>query len=260
MGNNNQRKSFVNLFLDVFNNPKIMSFIIGVVVFLLFALLMHFKALDSFELITLEWRFKSFHSQAQASDKCIVLAIDKKSVEEFGTGQWSRGIYAELVEALEFYGVKSVAFDVFFPFKNKRDLDGDAKFAQVVGKYDNIVMASSIENELKTPETEKIARQLSRFSLADSDGLKNIPVEDVYSNILSKEDLERKDIFIMPLAPYKDLFDVVKSIGIICFGSKDSGKSSKIFQIPLVFGFEKQSFPVLSLESYLLTLESKAIK
>src|SRR3989339_142048 len=202
MGINNQHKSLATLFLDIFNNPKLMSFVIGIFVFIIFALLFQFKALESFELITLEWRFKHFHSQAKASDQCVVLAIDKKSVEDLGTFPWSRGVYADLVEALEFYGVKSIAFDLFFTVENERNPEGDAKFAEVVSKYDNIVIATSVEKELKTDKTAKIANQLAKFSLKDSEGLNNIPVKDIYSNILSKEDLKNKDVFLMPLVPY----------------------------------------------------------
>ena len=64
----------------------------------------------------------------------------------------------------------------------------------------------------------------------------------------------------MPLVPYQALFDAVKSLGIVSYSSKDSDKSSKIFQIPLVFGFEDSSYPVLSFESYLLTLENRVVK
>lgn len=260
MGINNQHKSLATLFLDIFNNPKVMSFVIGIVVFIIFALLFQFKTLESFELITLEWRFKHFHSQAQASDDCIILAVDKESIDDLGSFPWSRDVYAELVEALEFYGVKSISFDLFFSSENRRSLEGDAKFAEVVAKYKNIVIASPIVNEHKSDKTDKITAQLGKFYLKSSNDLRNVSVKDNYADILSEEDLTSKDYVVMPLVPYQSLFDAVSSLGIISFASEGSEKSSKIFQVPLVFGFEGNSFPTLSLESYLLTLENKVVK
>ncbi|MGD9580011.1 MAG: adenylate/guanylate cyclase domain-containing protein [Vampirovibrionia bacterium] len=259
MGIDNQQKSLLNIILDIFNDKRLMSLLIGLFVFVLFAVLFHFKVLDSFELITLETRFKHFHSQAKASDDCIIVGIDKKSVEDLGDSQWSNSVYAELIEALEFYGVKTISFDLFFSIEKKTHPEGNKLFADVISKYENIVLASPIVNELKSLKTEKASKQLKNFSLNAKNKLDSVSVQANYVDVLSENDRKSSDYIIMPLLPYPALLSVVKSLGIISFASEGSEKSSKIFQVPLVFSFEDSFYSSLSLESYLVGINDNSV-
>lgn len=90
------------------------------------------------------WQDRIYTHDLPASDQIRVITIDDATLNEFQS-QWDlkmltipKSKYIELIEALESIGVKGIAFDIIF---QNADPDED-QFAQVMNKYNNIVIAA----------------------------------------------------------------------------------------------------------------------
>ena len=86
-----------------------------------------FKTLieESIEVMTLDYRFRirNFISEPAQSGKVVIVAIDEKSLKEFGRWPWSRALMAELVKGITDLNPKVLAVDIFFsePESEKSD-------------------------------------------------------------------------------------------------------------------------------------------
>lgn len=234
--------------------------IIGIIAFLVMGVCFHFKLFDTFELITLEWRFKHFHSQAKASDNCIVLGVNNEGLEKLGQWPWSRKVYTKLLKMMDIYGVKSVAFDIYFPIRNNYDMQGDIDFANEIKKHKNVTVTTPIfyleKKRQKIKEEDKI-KQLQKLSITHQGNLKALSADDITSSFLSEKDKGNKNFIISFLTPYQELFTNTKSIGIPSL-SPDS--FNKIFKVPLLVEFKGNYYTTLSLSSYLTTIKKGAIE
>lgn len=254
---------------SLFDNSIIVGALIGVVVFLAFSVLFHFKTLDKFELITLEWRFKQFHHNSHASKNCVVLAIDDLSVKALGQWPWSRGTYVKVLEALKLYGVKSVAFDLFFPNRNKHDLQGDIDFANEVKSFKNVIVGIIVtplkKKQLEEMEevVENTVKQFKRFSIHHKGELNTLSVEDIYKSFIieqnkrvTEENNQNETPVITLLKPYKELFRSLDSIGLVNITSD----TLKVVDAPIIIKFGGDYYPSLALSSYLMSLDNKQIR
>ena len=73
----------------------------------------HVSFFETIELKALDLKFKTRGPRTPGSEVAIV-AVDEKSLDEFGRWPWPRAKIAELVNRLNEYGAKVVAFDVVF--------------------------------------------------------------------------------------------------------------------------------------------------
>lgn len=80
---------------------------------------------QSIEVMTLDYRFRirNFISEPVQSGKVVIVAIDEKSLKEFGRWPWSRALMAELVKEIIDLNPKVLAVDIFFsePENEKSD-------------------------------------------------------------------------------------------------------------------------------------------
>jgi len=72
-----------------------------------------FRVLRAIELKTLDLRFQLRGPRDPGRD-IVIVAIDEKSIEEYGRYPWGRGVVAKLIDRLSSYGAKAVAFDIFY--------------------------------------------------------------------------------------------------------------------------------------------------
>lgn len=119
----------------------------------------------------------------KASDDIIIVDLDENSLREIGQWPWSRNVVADLVERLNEYGAKVVAFDMVFaepdrtsPLKLAKNLpdteeyidaknlitqlpDNDAVFAKSIKKAGNVVTAfiSAKESETRRPPYQPVS-------------------------------------------------------------------------------------------------------
>src|SRR4030043_2415552 len=80
---------------------------------------------ESIEVMTLDYRFRirNFISEPTQSGKVVIIAIDERSLKEFGRWPWSRVLIAELVKGITDLNPKVLAVDIFFsePENEKSD-------------------------------------------------------------------------------------------------------------------------------------------
>lgn len=232
-------------------NKVCIGIFIGIVSFAIFATLHNAEFLRNVETVSLEWRFKNAHGKAMPSDKPIIVAIDNKSIEDLGRWPWDRKIFAELVEALNFYKVGSISFDLYFNLPNEKGREGDKLFADTVAKYDNITIGSAFGvQDSKTYYTDKDYKRLSSFGLQYSKPLNAISVKKIFEKLN-----DNKLHFVYK--PYKELFNSMKSLGMLNItAGKEQGK---IYSYPLLIEFNDIYLPNLALATYLNHVKTKKV-
>ncbi|MGF7031419.1 adenylate cyclase [Paenibacillus mucilaginosus] len=75
----------------------------------------------------------------------LVVAIDTQSIKEIGPYPWDRSVYADLIERMEAGGAKVIAFDI--ELYTESSSGGDGRLAEVLAKYDNIIVPSHADVE-----------------------------------------------------------------------------------------------------------------
>ena len=73
-----------------------------------------------------------------ASGEIVLVSIDEKSLREVGRWPWSRGRYADLIEAIDAAKPERQVHDIMFP--EKSEPDQDARLAEVLGRTRNVVL------------------------------------------------------------------------------------------------------------------------
>ena len=71
----------------------------------------------------------SFHPH-RASGQLVVVKIDDRSLQEYGSWPWPRKYHARLVDALGAAGARQIFFDINFPYAGDRS--GDLAFANAL--------------------------------------------------------------------------------------------------------------------------------
>lgn len=242
----------------LFKMPIFVGALIGLFVFIIFLLLMQFKALDVFELDTLTWRFKHFHSKTQASDRCVVLGVDNLSIGKLGQWPWTRSRYVKILKALKLYKAKTISFDLYFPYRNDHDLQGDIEFAETAKTLDNLVISMPLIQIKKTQLKESIGdikNSLKRFSLEHTGSLPALGAEDAAKMFLTKEELKTQNSLFILLPSYKELLDSIDYMGALFLSSEDMS----VISTPVIIDFQGDYYPFMPLATYLLTLKNKVV-
>ncbi|MEW6110032.1 MAG: adenylate/guanylate cyclase domain-containing protein [Nitrospirota bacterium] len=100
------------------------------------------------ENLLVDYRFKirNLISPPDVPDNIIIVAIDEKSLSEYGRWPWNRKLQAELLGRIFSGSPKAVAVDVFYPESESRG--SDSALAEVISKHkDRIVIALGFEIE-----------------------------------------------------------------------------------------------------------------
>jgi len=71
-----------------------------------------------------------FRAPPKPPQNIAVVAVDEKSVRQYGRWPWSRQLQANLVDSLKQYGTKVIALDIVYPFPSNPD--ADTKLEQVL--------------------------------------------------------------------------------------------------------------------------------
>jgi adenylate cyclase len=88
-------------------------------------------------------------SKEDVSNNVIIIAIDEKSIQNYGQWPWHRSRHADLIEKLEKNNVKVIGYDFTF---SERSSD-DEYFLETIKKYDNLVFP--FEGNLKLEKNQK---------------------------------------------------------------------------------------------------------
>ena len=136
--------------------------IIGIILLVIFSerVLSYTSLFDNLELITYDIRakfatdFGPFNKRFNHSDKNIVIvSIDDYSRKKLaqnpqlnlGSFPWARGVWADVLNFIEKGKPKAVLFDLIFNELNK-DKNNDFKFSHELKKYNNVVLATSLND------------------------------------------------------------------------------------------------------------------
>src|SRR4030042_3876941 len=133
---------------------------------------------QSIEVMTLDYRFRisNFISEPAQSGKVVIVAIDEKSLKEFGRWPWSRALMAELVKEIIDLNPKVLAVDIFFSEPENEKSDQALGDAFRISK-EKIILGTAFE----VPVGE------------ESKGVKDIPDEIIDSAFLRIYDSNSKD-------------------------------------------------------------------
>ncbi len=77
----------------------------------------------------------------EASGDIVVVAIDRKSIEEIGAMPWPRGNYGRLVNEANALGAKEIYFDIIFA--GRTSAEEDAAFREALSGSDNVILAAN---------------------------------------------------------------------------------------------------------------------
>lgn len=150
---------------------RVLIILITLVLILLLNQIPWFRTL---ELKTLDWRFE-IRGEVSVEEPIVIIAIDDNSIEEFGNWPWSRKLHIKLIETLRKYGVKTIAFDIYFDtYGDKKE---DLVFSKILNK--NIILASFFVsfNDPRYGTIRKIIEPIELFSSKTRVGLVN-PIYD----------------------------------------------------------------------------------
>ncbi|MBI4016626.1 MAG: adenylate/guanylate cyclase domain-containing protein [Candidatus Aenigmarchaeota archaeon] len=131
---------------------------------------------------TLQFRLHDpLHGGGQPLKNIIIIAIDDKSIQEFGRWPWDREIFAQLLSKLKY--AKTIGIDVVF--SETSNTASDEKLAEAIKKAGNVILAAEytrFENEggqvagknplVPVPPLLNASKQLGIINLlTDDDGI-----------------------------------------------------------------------------------------
>lgn len=160
-------KATVNNFIFKYNLPGV---IIGIIVFLVVIFLSYsFYIFEEFELKTLDLRFH-FRGEKPPPSDIIIVAIDEKSISQFGRWPWRRSRHANLIKILKEEKAKIIFFDVFFLEKSDYPEDDQMLFS-AVKEAGNVFFDYPLlsDKDVKTKEDKNLIPYLHKNSRKRSD-------------------------------------------------------------------------------------------
>ncbi len=160
-------KVFVKNFIFKNNLPGV---VIGIIVFLVVIFLScSFYIFEEFELKTLDLRFH-FRGEKPPPSDIIIVAIDEKSISQFGRWPWKRKNHANLIKILKEEKAKIIFFDIFFLEKSDYPEDDQMLFS-AVKEAGNVFFDYPLlsDKDIKTKEDKNLIPYLHKNSRKRSD-------------------------------------------------------------------------------------------
>ena len=144
---------------------KKFSYIIGLAFFVVFAFFIFKNAnlnsfIDSIENRTFDLRQNIIINEGnkKANDDIVIIAVDDATYEYIldNYGEWPlpRNIYAEIINYLEQFSPRAIAFDMMFVKSLKSQNQADEALVNAFKKYKNVFTAMNFDNQsqdLRTP-------------------------------------------------------------------------------------------------------------
>ena len=143
---------------------------LGYVFFVVLVLLIsggsYFRWLDSFELQTLDYRFR-LRPKIPTTDKVVIIEIGDDTIEKLGRFPFKREYHATLIQALTEYGAEAIVFDILF----SEPADGDDQLQAAISLGGNVYLPYVLQVEqtkkYNAPSaSEYIAPSLKDFTVA----------------------------------------------------------------------------------------------
>ncbi len=145
-----------------------------------------------------------------ASQRVLIVAIDNRSLAEYGRWPWPRELHARLVDRLTDAGAEAVGYDVLFP-EPSADQGADARLADAIARNGRVVVPSIIEipgpngapsmrippvepigsaalghgHVVTRPDRDGVVRAIDRLS--DGEGRRNLHMGEALTAIVNKD-------------------------------------------------------------------------
>ncbi len=218
---------------------KKLSFILGLVIFVIFAFLVIKSAnlnqfIDSIESRTFDLRQNLIINEGvrKPNKDIVIVAIDDASYEYIldTYGEWPlpRDVYANIVNYLEKQNPKSIAFDLMFVKSLKSQNSADELLINSFKKYNNIYTSMNFDNQSEDLRVSPILP-------------KKLTVKVKNDSKINFEDLT----FINCRTILDGIINATSNIGIINVSRSDDGVLRKM---PVVVKYKDDFYPQLALK------------
>jgi adenylate cyclase len=211
---------------------------VGAGVGLILTLLHSTYPMQSLELKTLDWRFRTLHDRARADTGIVIVDVDELSLDllrrSVGRFPWPRDVWAMVVRYLYAGGAKVIAFDFGFPDPDLPHPAADSAFAAEARAAGDVVQTLSFQQEF-----DSAGERLAAYR-EDSAALLRLrdfawPVSGLPAG-LTFQGVEH---------PYPALLDASRAVGSINFTPDAVDGTAR--RIPLFYAFRGRAYPALGL-------------
>lgn len=215
--------------------------IFGIILLVVFVQFLFKPLFGQLELLTYDMRAKistdrgpSARHFKHADKKIVIVAIDDYSRNEvaqnpqlnLGSWPWRRDVWAEVVDFIEQGEPKAILFDIIFNDVN-HSYSYDNDFARALRRYDNIVLASSLNNPKKISDKLKTDEIISSYFIPTGKPL-NVEIDD------PKID---DNITFYSHAPIYNMYTRYNTMGVV---NKVVGSDSVIRSVQPIFKLVKE--------------------
>ncbi|HVN41522.1 MAG TPA: CHASE2 domain-containing protein, partial [Steroidobacteraceae bacterium] len=107
--------------------------------------------MQSLELKTLDWRFRTLHDRSRADTNIVIVDVDELSLDllrrSVGRFPWPRDVWAMVVRYLAAGGARVIAFDFGFPDPDLPHPAADSAFAAEARAAGSVVQTLAFQQE-----------------------------------------------------------------------------------------------------------------
>jgi adenylate cyclase len=212
---------------------------VGALVALLLVVLRGTYPAQSFELKTLDWRFRTLHDPARADSSVVIVDVDNLSLDvlrpSLGRFPWARDAWVKVVRYLAKGGARVIAFDFTFPDPDLANPAADSAFALEERAAGTVIQTMTTQGYSDTAEARRQAafredtaavRRLGDFGYA----VPGLPAAASYQLVV---------------LPYRELLDGARAVGTINFTPDPVDGTAR--RSPLMSEFRGHAFPALGL-------------
>ncbi len=235
--------------MDTRRRDKIRHGFLGVLAFLLLSLVGHFQPLmQKAERLSLDQRYARSNRKTTASTDVVVIDIDDQTLKNlapyYGRWPWPRRVYKEVIEFLSLGEPAAILLDILFT-EQMKGTDDDAQLAEASAAGTHVSHAFSF---LKEPAEQR-------------KGVNPLPMDFSKKFALAIDSTNSSKALLM--ASYRDYEippdDFYKKINHAHAVTVELDIDGKLRRIPLLFNYDKQTFPSLALAGILAKLDSPKI-
>jgi len=217
---------------------SLLGLAVGAAVALLLVLLRGTYPAQSFELKTLDWRFRTLHDPARADTDVVIVDVDELSLDllrpTVGRFPWPRDVWATMVKYLATGGARVIAFDFTFPDPDLAHPGADSAFAEAARAAGNVVQTLSFQQ------------------VGGADAARNLSFREDSAALARLRDfawpaagLPGEQVFQIAEHPYRGLLDAARAVGSINFTPDAVDGTAR--RVPLFYGYRGRVYPAFGL-------------
>ncbi len=151
---------------------------------------------EHIETLLLDYRFKvrNFLSPPPLPDDILIVAIDEKSLAEYGRWPWTRKLQAELIERVFEGRPRVVALDIFYP--ESESPEADRILAEAIRRHKgSLVVALGFEAGKGMKFGGEIEEALFEQAIPRIENLKHLRALEAYRALLPPEEITSSALF-----------------------------------------------------------------